>query len=66
MYLLLVAGIAAVTAFSLLVNLPLYLFVLSTVVRNRKRAPFNSPFFTIFTALGCVDLWWVVKSFLSI
>ncbi|KAI6171088.1 hypothetical protein M3Y97_01085900 [Aphelenchoides bicaudatus] len=52
----LIGALIGTTAFSLLFSLPLYLLVLLVVIRNRNVEPFNSEFFTIFIALGFVDI----------
>ncbi|CAD5220999.1 unnamed protein product [Bursaphelenchus okinawaensis] len=55
-YEILYGGVFGITSFSVLFNVPLYIIVLCAVVRHGNRAPFNSPFFKIFFALGVVDL----------
>uniref|UniRef100_A0A7E4WCM3 Serpentine receptor class gamma n=1 Tax=Panagrellus redivivus TaxID=6233 RepID=A0A7E4WCM3_PANRE len=45
-----------ITAFSCAVSCPLYLLVLFVVYKLRHSAPFNSEFFTIYAALGMVDI----------
>ncbi|CAD5221001.1 unnamed protein product [Bursaphelenchus okinawaensis] len=49
-------GTAFATVFSSFLNLPLYLAVIVIIIRNKRHPPFNSSFYTIFTALGIVDL----------
>lgn len=58
-YGILVGSIIGITTLSLLFFLPLYLIVLIVVIRNRQVEPFNSEFFTVFVALGFVDIRWV-------
>uniref|UniRef100_A0A1I7SUM3 G_PROTEIN_RECEP_F1_2 domain-containing protein n=1 Tax=Bursaphelenchus xylophilus TaxID=6326 RepID=A0A1I7SUM3_BURXY len=55
-YELLYGCVLFITVFSVFFNVPLYILVLRAIVVHRTRRPFNSPFFTIFVALGVVDL----------
>uniref|UniRef100_A0A914WSH9 Uncharacterized protein n=1 Tax=Plectus sambesii TaxID=2011161 RepID=A0A914WSH9_9BILA len=45
-----------VSALNLFVSIPIYIFVIVTIAVNKKKYPFNSPFFTIFIALGIMDI----------
>uniref|UniRef100_A0A7E4W6S9 Serpentine receptor class gamma n=1 Tax=Panagrellus redivivus TaxID=6233 RepID=A0A7E4W6S9_PANRE len=45
-----------VTAFSVFVSCPFYIIVIVVLHKNRKKEPFNSPFFTLYRTLGIVDV----------
>jgi hypothetical protein len=55
-YQVLIGGVSFVTLYSLLVSVPLYVLVLVAVASNRHIEPFGSEFFSIFMALGVVDI----------
>lgn len=49
-------AIVAFSAFNLFFSIPVYLVCLLAIAVNKKKYPFNSPFFTIFIALGLMDI----------
>ncbi|KAI6234543.1 hypothetical protein M3Y99_00771400 [Aphelenchoides fujianensis] len=55
-YHLLLGSTIGITVVSVCFAIPLYVFVLVAIVRNHRNAPFNSEFFTLFVALGIVDI----------
>lgn len=44
------------TLFSTVISVPFYIIVIYTVIKKRKKPPFNSKYFTIYSALGFVDI----------
>lgn len=48
-----------VSVYSLVVSVPLYIAVLMIIWKKRKTPPFNSSYFTLFIALGIVDIMYV-------
>lgn len=43
-------------AYNLVVSLPLYILVLVSISKKRRTPPYDSTYFIIFMALGCVDI----------
>ncbi len=45
-----------VSCWTLLIAMPLYIFILIIIIRNRQKTPFNSQFFMFFIGLGVADI----------